>query len=139
MQADFKPRITLFHCINTFGEADVIPLAGGEAFDPKFVKLPCSSMVKDVFLMRAFESGADAVVVLVCPEGACRYVEGNLRARKRVQYVKDLLEAIDFDSRRLALFNVPHGDVAAAEAALGEVLELVSEMGPNPAAVPVKS
>jgi F420-non-reducing hydrogenase iron-sulfur subunit len=139
MQADFKPRITLFHCINTFGEADVIPLTGGEAFEPKFVKLPCSSMVKDVFLMRAFESGADAVVVLVCPEGACRYVEGNLRAKKRVQYVKGLLDAIGVGGRRLALVNVSHGDVAAAEAALGEILEDLRGMGPNPAAVQMKS
>jgi coenzyme F420-reducing hydrogenase delta subunit len=134
MHHNFKPRITLFHCINTFGEADAIPLTGGEAFEAKFVKLACSSMVKDVFLLRAFEAGADAVVVLVCPEGACRYVEGNLRAKKRVQYVKNILDEIGLDGRRLALFNVPHGDVAAAEAALGEVLESLAEIGPNPAA-----
>jgi F420-non-reducing hydrogenase iron-sulfur subunit len=77
MGQGFTPRITVFHCINTFGEGDASPLAGGEKFVSKFVKLPCSSMVKDVFLLRAFEAGADAVVVLVCPEGACRYVEGN--------------------------------------------------------------
>lgn len=138
MHKDFKPKITLFHCINTFAEAEAIPSTGGGAFEAKFVKLPCSSMVKDVFLMKAFEAGADAVVVLVCPEGACRYVEGNLRAKKRVQYVKGLLDEIGLDGRRLSLFNVPNEDVAAADAALGEVLELLGEIGPNPAAAPVK-
>ena len=134
METVFKPKITIFHCINTFAEGDVIPLAGGEAFEPTFVKLPCSSMVKDVFLLRAFENGADAVVVLVCPEGACRYVEGNLRAKKRVGWVKNLLDDIGLDGRRLSLFNVFHGDAAAGDAALQSVLDLMQEMGHNPAA-----
>ncbi len=133
MTPGFKPRITLFHCINTFGEADVIPLAGGEAFEPSFVKLPCSSMVKDVFLLKAFEAGADAVLVLACPEGACRYVEGNLRARKRVQFVKDLLDQIGLDGRRLSLVNAAHGDTEAAEEALRELLQALGDLGPNPA------
>ncbi len=41
------------------------------------IKLPCSSMTREVVLLKAFEAGADAVVVLVCPEGSCRYLEGN--------------------------------------------------------------
>jgi coenzyme F420-reducing hydrogenase delta subunit len=134
MEKDFTPKITIFHCINTFSEADAIPLAGRGAFDSKFVKLPCSSMVKDVFLLRAFEAGADAVAVLVCPEGACRYVEGNLRAKKRVQWVKDLLDQIGLDGGRLSLFNIAHGDEKAADAALAEVLDRLSILGPNPAA-----
>jgi coenzyme F420-reducing hydrogenase delta subunit len=129
-----KPRITVFHCINTFGEGDAIPLVAEGSFEGKFIKLPCSSMVKDVFLMRAFESGADAVAVLVCPEGACRYVEGNLRAKNRVRWVKDLLDEIGLDGRRLSLFNVAHGDGKAADAALREMLDRLSSLGPNPAA-----
>lgn len=129
-----KPRITIFHCVNTFSEGDAIPLSAEGAFQGKFVKLACSSMVKDVFLMRAFEAGADAVAVLVCPEGACRYVEGNLRAKKRVRWVQDLLDEIGLDGRRLSLFNIAHGDGEAADAALREMLERLSGLGPNPAA-----
>lgn len=134
MEKVFKPQITIFHCINTFAEGGLIPLAAGEAFEPKFVKLPCSSMVKDVFLLRAFETGADAVAVLVCPEGACRFVEGNLRAKKRVQWVRKLLDEIGLNGKRLSLFNVAHGDAAAADAALQAVLDRIAEIGPNPAA-----
>ena len=68
MKKKFKPTITVFYCINTLFE-EVSLLAGGENnYGLKTVKLPCSGMVKDVFLLKAFEAGADAVVVLVCPE-----------------------------------------------------------------------
>ena len=116
------------------GEGDASPLAGGEKFESKFVKMPCSSMVKDVFLLRAFEAGADAVVVLVCPDGACRYVEGNLRAKKRVRWVQALLDDIGLNGKRLSLFNLHPGDAAAADRIVQEVLGQVAVLGRNPAA-----
>jgi len=134
MGQGFKPKITVFHCINTLGEGDASPLAGGEKFESKFVKLPCSSMVKDVFLLRAFEAGADAVVVLVCPDGACRYVEGNLRAKKRVRWVQALLDDIGLNGKRLSLFNLHPGDAAAADRIVQDVLGQVAVLGRNPAA-----
>lgn len=130
----FKPKITVFHCINTFGEGDASPLAGGEKFASKFVKLPCSSMVKDVFLLRAFEAGADAVVVLVCPDGACRYVEGNLRAKKRVRWVQALLDDIGLNGKRLSLFNLHPGDTAAVDRIIQDILGQMAVLGRNPAA-----
>jgi coenzyme F420-reducing hydrogenase delta subunit len=134
MNDESKYRVTLFHCINIFGDGEALPLSFSGGAELKFVKLPCSSMVKDVFLLRAFESGADAVVVLVCPEGACRYVEGNFRAGKRVQFVAKLLDEIGLDGRRLALFNIKSGDVAAVDKALAQTLSRLAELGPNPAA-----
>ncbi len=71
MSRNVKPQITLFHCINTFADSVSIPLPAGDDLELKTVKMACSSMVKDVFLLRAFESGSDAVVVMVCPEGQC--------------------------------------------------------------------
>ena len=127
-------KVTVFHCINTFAEGEALPLKTAGRVELKFVSLPCSSMVKDVFLLRAFEAGADAVAVLVCPEDACRYVEGNFRAAKRVQWVCNLLDEIEFDGRRLALFNIASGDVHAVDRALGEMLSRLADLGPNPAA-----
>ena len=134
MDHEFTPKITVFHCINTFGEGDASPLAGGEKFVSKFVKMPCSSIVKDVFLLRAFEAGADAVVVLVCPEGTCRYVEGNLRAKKRVRWVKALLDDIGLNGKRLSLYHLHPGDTSAADRIVQEVLGEVTVLGRNPAA-----
>lgn len=80
-----KPKITVFHCFNA-----VENLTDINKFDCdiKEIRMPCSSITKEVFLLRAFESGADAVVVIACPQGTCRYIEGNIRAGKRVARVK---------------------------------------------------
>jgi coenzyme F420-reducing hydrogenase delta subunit len=126
--------ITVFHCINGLAEEDLAGSPGAQGLVWKFVKLPCSGMVKDIFLLRAFEAGADAVVVLVCPEGACRHAEGNLRAKKRVQWVRGLLDRIGIDGRRLALYNVAPGDESAAREIVRSSRAMLAELGSNPAA-----
>ena len=133
MDKKFIPKITVFHCINAFSEASWSSV-GRDDFEIKFIKLPCSSMVKDVFLLRAFEAGADGVVVLVCPEGQCRYVEGNIRAKKRVAWVQNLLDDIGIGGRRLSLSNMAARDTAAATQIIDDALKNLAEVGPNPAA-----
>jgi len=133
MTENFKPKITLFHCINAFGNADELSLTDMDNCEMQTVKMACSSMVKDIFLLKAFEAGADGVVVLVCPEGQCRYVEGNIRAKKRVAWVQNLLDEIGLDGRRLALGNMAAGDKAAAAQIINDVLKNLAELGPNPA------
>ena len=129
----FRPKITIFHCINAFSDKRTSPLTSGDGFETHIVKLPCSSMVKDVYLLRAFEAGADAVVVLVCPERQCRHLEGNIRAKKRVERLKNLLDEIDFDSRRLSIFNLALGDEDAAAEIMQKILLELAELGPSPA------
>jgi coenzyme F420-reducing hydrogenase delta subunit len=133
MDNNFKPIITLFHCINSFNESASLPLTDGNNFEIKTVRLPCSSMVKDVFLLRAFEAGSDGVLVLVCPEDQCRYVEGSIRARKRVVWVQKLLDEIGLDGRRLAIGNISSGDETAAGKIILEKILSITELGPNPA------
>jgi coenzyme F420-reducing hydrogenase delta subunit len=96
--------------------------------------MACSSITREVFLLRAFEAGADAVAVIVCPLGACRYGEGNIRARKRVERMKKLLDEIGLDGRRLNIFNIAHGDEDAVKAIVKKIEIDLVELGPNPAA-----
>jgi coenzyme F420-reducing hydrogenase delta subunit len=129
----FQPNLTIFHCFNLFNEVTFLPVTENKLANIKTVKLACSSMVKDVYLLRAFEAGADGVVVFVCPEGACRYVEGNLRAKKRVQWVKNLLDEIGLDGRRLSFFNIPRDEKNVASKLIENVLSDLYDLGPNPA------
>jgi len=133
MYKNIKFKITVFHCINAFNDAMTMSRGVDEDMEINFIKLPCSSMVKDVFLLRAFEAGADAVIVLVCPEGACRYVEGNLRAKRRVVWVQKVLDEIGLGGRRLTLFNVAPGDEKAIVKILQEIHDDVVALGPSPA------
>jgi len=127
----FHPRITVFHCFNALGDDSFTDNA---AADIKSVKMPCSSIIREVFLLRAFEAGADAVIVLACPEGQCHYVEGNIRAAKRVARMKKLVDEIGLDGRRLNLFNITPGDRSAAGQIINKTVAELAGLGPNPAA-----
>lgn len=126
MVKESKPKITLFHCINAFRQpADPI-FKGCEV---KVIKMPCSSMTKDVYLLKAFEAGADAVLVFACPEDRCRYVEGSKRARKRIQRVRNLLDEIGMDGKRqLAIYNTVAGDYKAVEAIFKDTLKKLKKL-----------
>lgn len=126
----FQPRITVFHCGNA-----VAGLGGFEDIgcELKTVTMPCSSMTREVFLLRAFEAGADAVIVLVCPEGACQHGSGNLRAAKRVTRVKKLLDEIGLGGKRLNIFQIPRGDDTAVERIINETVAGLVTLGLNPA------
>ena len=133
MNAAFKAKITLFHCINSFMESAAVEQSVQADVVLEYIKLACSSMVKDVYLLRAFEAEADAVVVLVCPEGQCRYVEGNLRAKKRVAWVQGLLDEIGLDGKRLAIHNVDPKNPEAVARIIDATAAALTDLGPNPA------
>ena len=111
-------QVTLFHCFNAMGS---LPETDNEQYEVKTVKMPCSSLIREVFLLRAFESGSDMVIVLACPEGSCHYLEGNIRARKRVERVKKILDEIGLDGRWLEFFNLPENGPFELDKAIHKV------------------
>ena len=129
MKTNNIPKITLFHCLNSFKETTGV----FDGLDVKPIKMACSSMTKDIHLLRAFEAGSDAVLILVCPEAGCRYAEGSIRARKRVDYVKTILDEIGMDGRRLNLYNTSASDTESLKAIAEETLSRIETLGPNPA------
>ncbi|MCP3874556.1 MAG: hydrogenase iron-sulfur subunit [Desulfobacteraceae bacterium] len=129
MNINNTPKLTLFHCLNSFEETASM-FDGCEA---KTIKMACSSMTKDVHLLRAFEAGADAVVVLVCSNKGCRYAEGSIRAKKRVGYVKTILDDIGMDSKRLNIFNTTAKDSGSIKDIIQDTIASLETIGPNPA------
>jgi len=103
-----RPVITVFHCVNAFNHFE--PSAPEDNIEIRGVELPCSSMVRDVFLLKAFEAGSDAVVVLTCPEGECLHIDGSIRAGKRIHRLQGLLDDIGVGGWRLSHFNLSQKD-----------------------------
>jgi F420-non-reducing hydrogenase iron-sulfur subunit len=133
MNEKILPKITVMYCINSFTEKASFHAGFKNDVELNFVKLACSSMVKDVYLLRAFEAGSDAVLVFVCPEGHCRYVEGNIRAKKRITWVQDLLNEIGLDGKRLSLFHLAPQDETAAAKIIKDILAELEDLGLSPA------
>jgi len=126
-----KPRITVFHCFNAL--QDTASLEGSD-YEIQGIKMPCASISREVFLLKAFEAGADAVVVLVCPVNSCRYVQGNIRTERRVSRVKKMLEEIGIGGHRLNMYNIVQGDEAAARRIIEQTVAELGEWGLSAAA-----
>jgi coenzyme F420-reducing hydrogenase delta subunit len=85
-------KISLFYCANSLSP-DEISLFGERLKDVRIntVCLPCSGKVNLLYLLKAIETGSDAVIVAACKLGECKFLQGNIRAEKRVEAVDILL------------------------------------------------
>jgi F420-non-reducing hydrogenase iron-sulfur subunit len=98
----------------------------------KIIKVPCSGRVAIIHMLKALEEGADGVMVAGCLEGDCHYQSGNLRAKKRVSYVQEILEKIGFEAERVAMYNLSAGEGPRFAEIAREMTEKVTELGPSP-------
>jgi F420-non-reducing hydrogenase iron-sulfur subunit len=98
----------------------------------KIIKVPCSGRVAIIHMLKALEEGADGVMVAGCLEGDCHYQSGNLRAKKRVIYVKEILEKIGMEPERVAMYNLSAGEGPRFAEIAREMTEKVKELGPSP-------
>jgi len=98
----------------------------------KVVKLPCTGKLDSQLILDAFEHGADGVMVAGCMEGDCHYQQGNLNARRRVQYSQELLRSIGLEPGRLRMFNMSSAMGNRWAAAVSEMDETVRKLGPSP-------
>jgi coenzyme F420-reducing hydrogenase delta subunit len=98
----------------------------------RFFPLPCSGRIDPLHLMGALESGADKVYLVTCPEGACRYREGNIRAGKRIAYTQGLIEEIGLERERLELIITPAGNPVTIDELARGLLAREAAIGPSP-------
>ena len=98
----------------------------------RIVKVPCTGRVAIIHLMKALEKGADGVFVAGCMEGDCHFQAGNLRARKRVEYVQQLLQSIGMEPERVAMYNLSSGEGPRFAEISSEMTDKVRRLGPNP-------
>jgi F420-non-reducing hydrogenase iron-sulfur subunit len=126
------PNIVAFLC-NWCGYAGA-DLAGVSRFQYpssiKIIRVMCSGRVDPVFILRAFENGADGVLVCGCHINDCHYISGNLKAEKRVEKTKHLLKTIGINPDRLRLEWVSAGEGAKFSAVVTEFTNFLEKLGP---------
>ena len=130
----FEPQIVAFCChYCAFAAAD---LAGSMRlrYPPNIlvVLLPCTGRVDVLHLLRAFEKGTDGVFVAGCLEGTCHFLEGNLQAKRRVAYTKQLLDAVGVGGDRLDMFNLSSSEGPRFAEIATEMTDRIRELGPSP-------
>jgi F420-non-reducing hydrogenase iron-sulfur subunit len=130
----FEPRILALIC--TFCTYTAADMAGSARLQypasVRVVKYLCTGKVDILHILEGFEAGADAVMVSGCEIGDCHYLEGNLRAKERVEHAKKLLGEIGLEPSRLEMFHIGASDAPSWQAAVKMMTERVLELGPSP-------
>ena len=98
----------------------------------KIIKLPCTGKIDLIHLLRSFEKGADGVYVVGCLEGACQFTSGNMRARKRVEQAREILEKIGMGGERVQMFNLSSSEAPLFVECAVKMTEKIKDLGPNP-------
>ena len=98
----------------------------------RVLRVPCTGKVEENYILTAFELGVDGVMVVGCLEGGCHFLEGNLRARRRVERVKQILTEIGLEPERVDMFNLSSADGPLFAEYAREMSGRVLELGPSP-------
>lgn len=105
---NWNPKIVAFVCNwCTYAGAD---LAGTSRLkydaNIRLLKVPCTGRIDTLFIVKAFEQGADCVLVSGCHPGDCHYDAGNYHARRRWIIFRELMSFLGIDDRRLQFSSV---------------------------------
>jgi coenzyme F420-reducing hydrogenase delta subunit len=130
--SDFEPNIIAFLCNwCTYAGAD---LAGTSRmkYSPsvKIIRVMCSGRVNPMFIINALRQGADAVLIGGCHPGDCHYTQGNYFARRRVPIIKNLLEYMGIDSRRVRMAWISASEGQKFADVVEEMTKDIKELGP---------
>jgi len=130
----WEPEIIAFCCnYCAYAAAD---LAGSKRMQyPSNVRIihsPCTGKIEMEHILAAFEKGVDGILVAGCLEGGCHFIEGNLRARKRTDHIRDVLDQIGVGRDRLKMVNLSAAMAPTFVQSVKEIVETVRSMGPNP-------
>jgi coenzyme F420-reducing hydrogenase delta subunit len=134
VQNNWQPEIIAFCCnYCAYAAAD---LAGSKRMqyppNVRIIHTPCTGKIEMEHLLEAFEKGVDGVLVAGCLEGGCHFQEGNLRARKRTDEVRRMLDEIGVGSDRLKMVNLSAAMAPTFVQRVEEIVQAVRALGPNP-------
>jgi len=130
---EWKPKIIAF-CCNwcSYGGAD---LAGTNRLsypaNVKIIRVPCSCRVNPLFILRAFQRGADGVIMCGCHPGDCHYSTGNYHTRRRMTMLFSMLNYLGIESARTRVERVSAAEGARFKSVMDSFVDDITRLGPN--------
>jgi len=128
----FQPKIVGFLC-NWCSYAGADKAGAAQlAYAPnvRIIRVMCSGRIDPQFVLEAYRSGADGVLILACHAGDCHYKEGNYRATQRYRMLLKLLGQFGIPEQRCRFDYVSAGEGEKFVRVVNEMVEAVRALGP---------
>lgn len=134
--AEFEPKIIAFLCNwCTYTGAD---LAGTTRslypHNVRIVRIMCTGALDPIYVVKPLLEGADGVLVGGCHPGDCHYVNGNLKARRRMATLKTVLSEFGLEDERVWVRWISASEGKRFAQTIHEMTARLKELGPNPLA-----
>jgi F420-non-reducing hydrogenase iron-sulfur subunit len=128
----FEPKIIGFLCNwCSYTGADLAGVSRiKSAPNVRILRTMCSGRVDPAFILKAFQLGADGVIVMGCHLGDCHYQEGNYKTIRRLPFLKRLVKDFGIDPRRLRLEWVSASEGDRFAKIVNEMTEEIRTLGP---------
>ncbi|MDH5406535.1 MAG: hydrogenase iron-sulfur subunit [Candidatus Aminicenantes bacterium] len=131
MMSEYEPRIICFACNwCSYPGAD---LAGVSRIqyppNARIIRTMCSARVSPVFVLRAFQQGADGVLVTGCHIGDCHYISGNERAEENMKRTAEILDLLGIGKDRLRLEWVSAGEGGRFAEVMTSFVQQIKKLG----------
>ncbi|MGE5399481.1 MAG: hydrogenase iron-sulfur subunit [Ignavibacteriales bacterium] len=128
----FEPKLAAFVCTwCTYTGAD---LAGTSRlkYEPnvRVLRLPCTGRIDFSLVVKAFENGADGVLISGCHPNDCHYNAGNFHARRRFAVMRKLLDFVGIEPGRVQFSWVSAAEGAKWRDVVNTVTDEVRNLGP---------
>jgi F420-non-reducing hydrogenase iron-sulfur subunit len=135
-KGEWNPNIVVFACNwCSYAGADTAGVSRIQ-HQPFFrmIRVMCSGRIQPGFVLRAFEKGADGVLVSGCHFGDCHYVSGNERAVEQFEITTNLVKLLGIEDDRLRLEWISAAEGVRFAKVIDEFTDQVRKLGPSPVA-----
>ena len=132
-EKEFEPKIIGFFCNwCTYASADLAGISRLQ-YPPniRVIRVMCSGSISPHHVLRAFQKGADGVLIGGCHIGDCHYLRGNYMTIKRVRFLQDLLKFTGFEPERLHLEWISAAEAPKFAEVVRKFTEKIRKMGPS--------
>jgi F420-non-reducing hydrogenase iron-sulfur subunit len=130
----FEPKIIGFLCNwCSYTGADLAGVSRiKSAPNVRVIRTMCSGRIDPAFVLKAFQLGADGVIVMGCHLGDCHYQEGNYKARRRIAILEETLKTMGFDDGRVMLRWISASEGGLFAETIKGFTEAIRAKGPAP-------
>jgi F420-non-reducing hydrogenase iron-sulfur subunit len=132
--AEFEPKIIAFACNwCTYAAADLAGTARVQ-YPPNvyIVRLMCSGMINPEYVLRAFEKGADGVIVSGCKYTDCHYIDGPVKCDAMVDKLRKMLHVLGLEDERLRREMISTSEGTVFARVVKEFVDQLKKLGPSP-------
>jgi len=130
----FEPKIIGF-CCNwcAYAGADLAGISRIQyPSNLRMIRVMCSGTIDPLYILEAFQKGADGVFIGGCHPGDCHYQSGNYKTRRKVSLAKRLLSQLGVSPQRIRLEWVSAAEGQRFAQVVTDFIKEVEELGPSP-------